>query len=297
MNLTHPANEIGLAFQNPALLTPGMSQQLHLVFNDFYAGTSIFHASYACYKPDWKTNLSAGIHYFNYGKEPATDAAGNILGQFRAADMLFQVSASRSYLQRWNYGLSLKFVSSRYGVYKGNGLAMDLAVLYADSSAGFRASVAMKNAGREIKKFSEGTTEEMPFEMQAGISQRLKGSPFSFSITAQQLHRFNIRYYDTSYNSSNGFSNKRAGFAGKLIDHLVLGTTIHLNDRLEFDLGYNFLRRRDLNLGNAGNGLNGFSYGFELKLKKFSFQFARASYQANTAYNQVGLTLNMAQFR
>ncbi len=296
VNVSHPANEVGMAFQNPALLKPEMDHQLHLVFNDFYASTSIFHLSYGYYKETWKTVFSSGMHYFNYGKSPATDAAGNILGQFRANDMLFQVSAARAYQQRWNYGISLKFISSRYGSYRANGLAMDMGLLYADSSGGFRASVVMKNAGSQLKKYADGSSEELPFEMQAGITQRLEGSPFLISLTAQQMNRFNIRYNDTSYNNANGISSKKFGFSGKLIDHLIIGITIELYDRLVVDLGYNFLRRRDLNIGAGGNGLNGFSYGMELKLKKFMFHFARANYQANTAYSQIGLTLKMEQF-
>lgn len=273
-----------------------MDQQLHLAFNDFYSGVSIFSLSYALYKKDWNTSFSSGLQYFNYGKSPATDASGNVLGEFRAADMLFQVSAARSYLQRWNYGVSIKFVSSGYGSYKANGVAMDLGVLYKDSSGGFRASVVIKNAGMELKKYMEGSAEELPFEMQAGISQRLRGSPFIFSLTAQQMHRFNIRYEDSSFNQANGRQTSKITVAGKAIDHLVLGATVQINDRLALDLGYNFLRRRELNLGNAGNGLNGFSYGMELKLKKFIFHFARANYQSNTATNQAGLTLDMSQF-
>ena len=148
----------------------------------------------------------------------------------------------------------------------------------------------------ELKKFSDGSTEELPFELQGGITQRLKAAPFSFSLTAQQLHRFDIRYADTLYNQANGYANKKVNGAGKLIDHLIVGTTVYLNEKLEFDLGYNFLRRRELNIAGTGNGLNGFSYGMNLKLKKFSFHFARANYQANTAFNQMGLTLNMSQF-
>ncbi len=296
INVSHPAIEVGIAFQNPALLKPEMDHQLHLVFNDFYASTSIFHLSYGYYKEKWKTVFSSGLHYFNYGKALATDAAGNVLGQFRANDMQLQISAARTYQHRWNYGVSLKLISSRYGSYRANGIAMDMGLLYADSSGGFRASVVMKNAGTQLKRYADAIAEELPFEMQAGICQRLKGSPFIFSLTAQQMHRFNIRNDDTSYNNTNNIANKKPGFAGKLIDHLVLGATIELNERLVVDLGYNFLRRRDLNLANGGNGLNGFSYGIELKLKKFMFHFARANYQANSAYNQVGLTLNMKQF-
>ena len=73
----------------------------------------------------------------------------------------------------------------------------------------------------------------------------------------------------------------------------MLGTHIYLGQNLEVTLGYNFLRRYELNLGNAGNGLNGFSMGFKAKFNKLQVQYARAYYQRNNAYNQFGINLNL----
>lgn len=154
----------------------------------------------------------------------------------------------------------------------------------------------VKNLGVQLKKYS-GEREELPFDMQAGITRRLAKAPFSFSLTAQRLHQYDILYNDTVFNNANGYPNAPAKFSvGKLLDHLVLGTTIHIHEKLEVQAGYNFLRRRELNVGKAGNGLNGFSVGAAVLLGKLSIRYARAYYQSAAAYNQIGLNLPLNQY-
>jgi hypothetical protein len=294
-NISQPSNDVGLAYNNPALLKPAMHTQLNAVFNDFYAGIKVYHLSLGYHHKKLNTNFAWGIHYFDYGKVSATDASGNLLGKFKPTDWTAQLSASRCYLEKWNYGATLKFISSNYGQYRSNGIAVDAGVNYYDSAKLFSASVLVKNAGFQLKKYPGTEADELPFDLQAGITLRLKNAPFSFSLTSQKTHRYNLRYNDTLFNTNNGFTstgNKKLTFA-KLADHLVLATTVFLGNNLEAQFGYNFLRRHELNIGNAGNGLNGFSLGAGVKLGKLWLRYARAYYQANTAFNQVGLNMQL----
>jgi len=54
--------------------------------------------------------------------------------------------------------------------------------------------------------------EELPFDLQAGISKRLENAPFQFSVTAHHLHRFDIFYNDTLFNAQEGDARKVNGF-------------------------------------------------------------------------------------
>jgi hypothetical protein len=137
-----------------------------------------------------------------------------------------------------------------------------------------------------------GTNEELPFDLQAGITKRLAKAPFGFSLTLQQAHRFNILYNDTTFNNENNFATK-SSFSTKLFNHFVLATHIYLGKNLEATVGYNFLRRSELNLGTSGNGLNGFSAGFRARFSKLEFQYARAYFSRGNAYNQFGIGLNL----
>jgi len=209
-----------------------------------------------------------------------------------------QVSASRGYLEKWNYGAAIKFINSNYGPYTSNGLAVDAGVLFHDSSKLFSASVLAKNMGFQIKKYS-GNPEDLPFDLIAGVTKRLSKAPFGFSITAQHIHQFDIRYNDTTFNNDNVFgqtnNNKKSGF-DKFFRHIVIASQIYIGDKLEVSLGYNHLRRQELNVGDAGNGLNGFSLGVGALFNKIQIRYARAYYQNNIAYNQFGLNLQLNQY-
>lgn len=298
VNVSHISDDVGLAFNNPALLTSSMHSQINTVFNDFYGRINVYHLAFGYHHEKLKTNFLWGVNYFNYGNVQETDASGNILGRFRPTDWVMQVSASRSYLNRWTYGGSFKFINSSYGIYRSNGIAVNIGILYKDSLGSFTASVLAKNMGFQLKRYDGTTPDDLPFDLQAGISKKLVGSPFSFSLTAQRLHQFDIVYNDTLFNNSNGFNNsrdKKFSF-DQIFRHLVLGSQISVGSYIEIYAGYNFLRRKELNFGNAGNGLNGFSIGAGALFGKLQVRYARAYYQSNTAYNQFGINMKLNQY-
>ncbi|MFM2138471.1 MAG: type secretion system protein PorQ [Bacteroidota bacterium] len=298
VNLSQPTDDPGMAFQNPALLHDRMHTRMHTVFNDLPAGVKAYHLSFAYHARPSATTFLWGLHYMDYGSSVSTDAAGNLLGRFRPVDWMMQLSASHAYRNRWTGGLAVKFIHSRYGIFRSSGLAADLGLLYRDTARGLTASVLLKNAGGQIRKYLGSSAEELPFDLHAGITRRLQQAPVAFSITAQRIHRFDIRYNDTLFNTSNGQPMERSKrfSLGKVMDHLILGTTLYIGDRIECQLGYNFLRRRELNIANNRNGLNGFSAGVGARLGKLELRYARAHYQSGMAFNQLGLTLTMNRY-
>jgi hypothetical protein len=298
INVSQTSNDVGLAFNNPALLKPEMHSQMNAVFNGFYAGISSYHLSLAYHHQKLNTNFLWGLTYFNYGSTTETDAAGNILGSFHPNDWVMQVSASRRYLEKWNYGATLKFISSNYGQYNSNGLAFDVGVLYHDTANLFSASLLVKNMGFQLKKYDGTDPGDLPFDLEIGATKRLEKAPFGFSFTAHHLQEFNISYNDTTFNNENGFPNasdKKFTF-DKLFRHVVIATTIYLGDKVEITAGYNHLRRQELKIGNGGNGLNGFSLGAALVLEKLQVRYTRTNYQNNTAYNQFGLNMTLNKY-
>ena len=71
---------------------------------------------------------------------------------------------------------------------------------------------------------------------------------------------------------------------------------LFIGDKVEISAGYNHLRRKELNIGNAGNGLNGFSLGAGVLFRKLQIRYARSYYQNNTAWNQFGLNLRLNDY-
>lgn len=288
-----------MSFNNPSLLKPSMHKQLTTVFNSMFAGIKNYHLMLGYSDVKTQTNVAFGIHYLDYGSISQTDAAGNILGNFRPGDYVIQLSASRIYLARWNYGASLKFINSNYGLYRSNGIAIDVGVAYYDSTKLFQISLVAKNMGTQLKKYEGSKSDDIPFDVLIGVTKRLQKAPIQFSLTAHHLHQFNIRYNDTAFANSNGLNpdaeNNKFNF-DKLIRHFVFATQIYIGEKVEVTAAYNHLRRAELNISNTTNGINGFSLGIGVLFRKIHIRYARAYYQNNTAYNHFGLNLQLNEY-
>ena len=299
INVSNITDDLGMSFNNPALLRPTMHGQLLTVFNSMYAGIKNYHIMAAYSHERLKTNFACGIQYLNYGSIPQTDAAGNILGSFRPGDYVAQLSASRNYMNNWYYGVSLKFINSNYGLYRSNGIAMDAGFAYYDSTKLLQLSVVMKNMGVQLKKYDRITSDELPFDLQLGITKRLRKAPVQFSITAHHLHQFNIRYLDTTFNNDNGINagDKPGKFSiDNIFQHVIIAAQFFVGDKIELSTAYNRMRRAELNITGSANGINGFSLGVGVLFRKLQIRYGRAYYQNNTAYNQFGLNIRLDEY-
>lgn len=299
INITNQTADIGIAFTNPALLRPAMHTRTSMVFNSFYAGIKNYHVMAGFHNEPLKTTFSAGINYFSYGSIPQTDMTGNVLGTMRPADYVVQVSAARQYGERWHYGVTAKFIHSSYGIYRSSGAALDVGVTYSDSAHLWQASLVARNMGAQLKKYTGSAAGDLPFDLQLGISKRLAHAPLQFSLTFFQLHRFDTRYNDTLFNNEMGLAQDSKGkkyIFDKFFRHVILAVQLYIGDKVEVTAGYNYLRRKELNVTNAGNGLNGFSMGAGVLFKKIQIRYARSYYQNNSSYNQFGLTLRLNDY-
>ncbi len=293
VNISSIGNDVGMSFQNPSLLRDGMHQQINTSFNSFLAGIRNYSLTTAWHFEQSQTNVAIGTNYFDYGTLAQTDASGNVLGTFRPVDYVVQVMASKQYHERFHYGITMKYISSSYGQYRSSGLAFDFGISYYDSANQLQVSVLAKNMGTQLKTYDgSNQKEELPFDLQAGITKRLENAPFQFSLTAHHLQKFNIFYNDTAFRASegeNGYNNNST--LEKIFSHVVLSAQIFLNEKLELMTGFNFQRRQDLDAYNVTSGLNGFSFGAGLLLKKLHLRYATGFYQSNL-FHQLSLNLN-----
>jgi hypothetical protein len=296
INISNISNDVGLTFNNPALLRRKMHQQLDVSFNSFLAGVKNYSLTTAHFFDKQNITAAFGVNYFSYGTNTQTDAAGNILGSFKANDYVLQFSASKQYKDNWFLGATIKYLNSNYGSYKSNGLAADIALAFADSVHFFQAAFVIKNLGTQLEKYQgTNTSEELPFDVQFGITKKLEKAPIQFSLTAHHLQQFDILYNDTLFKASEGDDsfNKKNHTLEKVFAHLVFAAQFFIDNKIEVTTGYNFLRRHDLNVYNTSSGLNGFNMGFGLLLKKFHFRYSTGFYQQNM-FHQIGLNLSWA---
>ncbi len=292
-------DDINLAFHNPALLSAGMHNHLNLNYVNYFAGVNFGYASYAR-RHERLGNLAAGIHYVNYGSFEQTDELGELQGNFRASEYALNVMWSRSVIDSaLTVGLNLKPIYSSLEQYSSLGLALDLGLCYRIDRSHTTVAVVVKNMGAQLITYS-GTREKLPFEIQAGITQGLAHAPFRFSITLQNLEKWDLTYEVEGQDKTDFFNEEVKTssfdeFGDKLMRHLVFGTEFLLGKNFHIDLGYNYKRRQEMKVSGKP-GMVGFSWGLGFRVSKFHFAFGRSSYHLAGGSSHFSLTTNLSDF-
>ena len=296
-------DDLNLPFHNPSLLNPSMDQHIVLNYVGYFAGIKYGYASYARDYGD-KGTFAVGMHYSNYGTFTAANETGIITGEFRAAEYALNLIYSRRIDSMFRVGVNVKPIYSNLETYNSLGLAADVGITYFNPDRLFAAALVLKNMGTQLIKYYGGAEREnMPFEIQAGVSQKLLHAPFRFSLTLQHLQRFDLTYESTVDNSNiydplNGTEiskNKAEVFGDKLLRHAIIGMEFLPGENFYVNLGYNYQRRQELKVP-VRTGMVGFSWGFGMKINKYRFSYGRASYHLAGASNHFSLVVNLSEF-
>jgi len=279
---TQGGNPVFSFIKNPATAEVAAigGSNVSLIGNNVAAGFS---------NPSLLQTLGLGVQYLNYGSIDQTDAAGNLLGMYRPSDFAVQLGTSKQYNQKWWLGAAAKFIHSNYGQYRSSALALDASLTYFDEAAGLQAGVVVTNMGTQLNAYAGAVKEELPFEINAGVSKKLADAPLQFSLTLQQLQRFNLLGSDTSFIVSE--SGKKYSTFDKMMSHVVLAAQLTLAENINCNLGYNVLRRQSLNGYNITNGLNGVTFGVGVIMQKLHINYATGFYQRNM-FHQLSLNFN-----
>ncbi len=292
-------DDINLIFHNPSLLSSGMHNHLNLNYVDYFAGVNYGYASYG-YSVEGIGNFAVGMHYVDYGTFDRTDELGQSMGTFKASEYALNLVYSRSIIDTFlTAGINLKPIFSSLEQYSSLGIAIDAGITYRNPGTHSTVGLVAKNLGTQITSYS-GTREKLPFEIQAGITQGLAHAPFRFSITLQNLERWDLTYVKSDegdYNSLGGETEKSGfdKFGDKLMRHTVFGVEFLLGENFHVDMGYNYKRRQEMKV-NARPGMVGFSWGFGFRISKFHFAFGRASYHLVGGTSHFSLTTNLSEF-
>jgi hypothetical protein len=303
LSVCNPARDIMLGTANPALIRPEFHTHLGLNYNLYYGGSRISNLLYAHHSKKANTTFAVGVQYLDYGSFKLTDNLGNIQGTSKAADYALTLSASRSYLEKWRYGASLKYAHSNLINTKSAAMLADIGVVYADTVSQWYVGAVVKNAGVQLKKYDQNIgSQPLPIDLQIGIVKKFKKAPFSLSVLAHHLYTWDIRYDNPAdqtdntllFNDNTQSTKEKNYFADKLFRHFVFALDINLGKRLELSAGYNHLRRSELAISEK-KGMSGFSFGGGLYLNKFIIHFAQSYYHISGAYTEVGLNFALNQ--
>lgn len=290
VNITAVEDELSVTDQNPALLGPEMSNQILLDYMHYMGGSNFAGARYARAIGE-RGAWSAGVRYFGYGSIKATDEFGNINGTFSPTDVNFNGSFSYDITDRLRGGIALKFLYSSYESYSALAIATDLGINYYDPDTDFSASVVLANAGGQVKRFNE-THDRLPFDIRLGIAKVFPGLPVRFSVTAWNLTKWHLPYWESGDGTTSEPFKKKDSFSSNLFRHLVFGVDFIPSDRFFVALGYNYKTRTDMSTYSR-SFLSGFSLGAGINLRRFNVGLAFAQPHSGATTLMLNLNLNL----
>ncbi len=290
-------NDLSIAFFNPSLISPELSNHLSLNFTDFYQTIQYGDAAYSR-TYDKLGSFVAGMQFVNYGKFTSTDEAGNDTGSFGAGEYAFSLGWGRRLDSLFSIGADLKFIYSSLEVYHSYGIAADIsATWYPDPSSSL--SFIVRNAGRQLAPYQGSSIQPIPFELQLAYSHLLKHLPLRYSLVLHDLQRWDLRYNDPSTENSDittGETTKQDRLTNILDEgmrHLVVGLEFMPVKNFTIRAGYNHQRRKEMKLESRASTV-GFSWGFGLRVKKININYARSTWHLNGSPNYISVTANLS---
>jgi len=290
--------DISLATENPALFSDKTDGKITLQYFNYVSDISLGFASYSRSCKNIGT-FAVGIEYLNGGSFTEADENGYELGSFGVSETAINLSYSKSFDSIFSIGATVKPVFSHLAQYKSFGLVMDVGAAYTSKDKLFTAAVLFKNMGAQITKYID-ESYPVPFEIQAGFSQKLAHAPFRFSVIVHNIETPKLSYKQTNYPEPSNMpqtheEQKAATVMQEVMNHMIFGIEFVPTKSFFIRLGYNYMRQQELMIANKP-GIVGFSWGFGFRISKFHFSFANAKYHLAGASNQISITTNLNDF-
>ena len=158
--------------------------------------------------------------------------------------------------------------------------------------------------GTQISTYDGNDREPLPFEIQLGVSKKLRHLPFRFSVIYHHLQRWNILYDDPNAEQSPLFfgdvQTERSDteiFFDNFSRHFIFNGELLIGQKenLQLRAGYNHLMRKELNVDNFSS-FGGFTFGFGLKINRFRIDYGRTNFHIAGGLNQLTISTNLKEF-
>jgi hypothetical protein len=289
-------SDLSLSYGNPALLNPSMDNQAVFSYSLFLAGSGYGFFSYGRDFKDIGT-FAVNIIYMNYGSFNETDNSGQVIGEFKAKETALNFAGGRQVAERLTAGAQVKFIFSNLEQYSSFGMGLDLGLTYHIEEEFLTTSLVFKNMGAQLSSYYEnGEKSPMPFNIQLGVSKRMKHAPFRLFLTLDNLQKWDLTYTDPNLIgkkdplTGDPIEIKESTFGDKLMRHVVFGGEILIGDVFSLQMAYNYRRRKELKV-NDNPGISGLSFGFGLNFKSLNISYSLANYTRSGTTNQFTLAL------
>ena len=293
VNISTIDDDINVVDQNPGLLGAEIGMQLgvnymHYIGDSIFAGVKFGRA--AGEHGAW----AMGLQYLGYGSIKGADINGVLTGEFSPKDLVINGIYAHDISDRWRGGINLKFVYSTYDAYTAMALATDLGVNYYDPDRDLSFSAVVANLGGQIKRFHE-SYDRLPIDFRLGWTQSFGSLPIRWSVTAWNLTKWHLPYYDAGDGSMNSDPKVRDSFASNLFRHLIFAADFVPSEKFNIGIGYNYKTRTDMATYQR-NFLSGFSITAGLKVRNFNLGVAFAQPHTGATTLMLNISTNLYEF-
>lgn len=276
--------DISIVNENPAYLGMGLDNQLNLSYINYFADIQYGRVAYS-FKTEKYGSFATGLFYLNYGDFIEANEYGEITGEFQAAEYTFDLSWGFRVDSVLSVGVNVRPIYSVFERYSSWGIATDVAVLYLSPGKLTSAALLIRNFGTQLSTYYSPDKEPIPFEIMAGVTQKIKHAPFRLSFTFRNLQKFDIDVIlpDDDTDPSSGkklYDSNIREIASKGLDHLIAAVEFVPGKVINIRFGYNFRSRDELKLGTR-NTASGLTFGFGLKLGEIRLDYALANYHVS----------------
>lgn len=288
-NITSGWNDPTQVTSNPALINSDWNQEFALSYLSYLAGisnTSLTYANDIKNTGTWVFNLS----YFNYGEIEGFDPEGVALGLVSVKEYAFSVGHAMQF-GAFSAGANAKVVVSDMAGFQASAFMLDLGGTFKHPEKDLTAGLLIKNMGFLISDYASDNKSQLPLDVQLGFSYKPEFMPLRFSVTAKNLLRSDLVYFDQGNSNALGGGSSEPGFSEEVFRRLVFGAEFIFSPNFQLRAGYNHMLRQELKLENA-SGAGGFSFGFMFKVKRFEFAYSRALYHVAGGSNTFQINMN-----
>lgn len=292
INISDICSDINYVDQNPALLGPEFGTQVGFNYMRYIASSNFAGVKFGKGAGEHSA-WGAGLQYWGYGSIESTDENGNTLGDFSPKDIAVSGTYSRDITDYWRGGVTLRMIYSSYDSYTAVALATDLGVNYYDPERDLSFSVVVANLGGQVKRFDE-TYHRLPFDIRAGWTQSFGTFPVRFSVTAWNLTKWHLPYYDEGDGSESDPGKMVDSFGSNLLRHLVFAADFIPSERFYVGIGYNYKTRTDMS-SYSRSLLSGVSLAAGLRLKAFSLGLAFAQPHKSASTFMVNISTRLSE--
>ena len=211
-------------------------------------------------------NYGIGIKYFSHGKFNAYDIFVNSLGNFYPKEIMITFGKSIN-LSNLFIGTNIKYFKSRIYNNSNSGILSDIGMIY------FPYKEKKLSIGLVIANFGilfNKNNIELPITLKIGTTFKPKYMPLRFSVTY-------VKPYNYLYNN---------------LHNISFGVEALMSKFINLQIGYNRNMDKGFVLPNSEK-IRGFSYGIELILKRFNFNYSKVIVNSISSSNSISIHFNI----